>query len=100
MERMKTGLYLLCFLLLAGCQMTEEQDYANMADDICECMNKAVKDESDYNNCITYIENKYENLYSDESDEEFNKKLVEAMKKNTKCDAWVGFLEMGMENQQ
>ncbi len=69
----------LSFLVLS-CGATDE-DYNNMAADICACM----KNDQRPVQCVKDLESKYEDLYSYETEEDFQWKLVESMKKTEGC---------------
>lgn len=115
---------------LGACNMAGDDDYENMANDICDCMNKnteavsddmkqaiidavdsgkdaeqamqeiAMKDPAQamkdgqammdagpkVETCVTDLEKKYENVYSNESETEVEKRLLETLKKNKSCE--------------
>ena len=114
---------------LASCNVAGKDDYANVAEDICGCVNTKSEDISQgmktaimdavetgqdmesavdayatenpdqalkdglammelgerIEGCITELEVKYKDLYSSESDEEIERRLLEALEKNAKC---------------
>jgi len=113
----------------ASCNVAGKDDYANVAEDICGCVNSKSEDISEgmktaiidavetgqemeasvdayatenpdqaikdgvammelgerIEGCIADLEIKYKDLYSNESDEEIERRLLEALKKNDKC---------------
>ena len=115
---------------LGACNMAGDDDYENMANDICDCMNKNTETVSDdmkkaiidavdsgkapdeamqeiamkdpaqamkdgqammdagpkVEKCVTDLEKKYENVYSNETEAEVEKRLLETLKKNESCE--------------
>ena len=69
-------------ILLVSCGTTDE-DYQNMASDICDCM------KNEYAvSCVKDLEAKYEHLYSYETEEDFQRKLIEEMKNTPGCEEY------------
>lgn len=126
---------------LGACNMAGDEDYDNMANDICDCMNKNTASVSDgmktaiidavssnknpeqamqeiamkdpeqamkdgqamidagpkVETCITDLEKKYENVYSNETESEVEKRLLETLKKNKSCEWTYALYKMSVE---
>lgn len=89
---MKYILYSIIFL--SSCAATDE-DFDNMAKDICDCMIDSTKVEK--GNCVKELEDKYQDLNSYDSDEDFQKRLVESMKKVKGCEEYASFYESSLK---
>ncbi|MCR9172391.1 MAG: hypothetical protein NXI10_07875 [bacterium] len=130
--------------LLLGCNFASDDDYDNMAEEMCDCwqsindnvsrdfktamveaadegedlqvtmqrfqatyprvaqndLNAIAEIESaDFNNCLTDIETKYNEVYSTDSEEQRQKKLLSFIKKKKNCEVLYAFAkyEMYME---
>lgn len=126
---------------LGACNMAGDEDYDNMANDICDCMNKNTASVSDgmksaiidavssgknaeqamqeiamkdpeqamkdgqamidagpkVETCITDLEKKYENVYSNETESEVEKRLLETLKKNKSCEWTYSLYKMSVD---
>src|SRR3989338_5563569 len=106
-------------LSLGACNMADDSDYENMANDICDCVNKntdgisegmktaivdAVNSGKNVETAIQEIamedpEKKYENVYSSDTEAEVQKKLVETLKKNKSCAFTYAMYKLGTQMQ-
>src|SRR3989338_4295504 len=111
-------------LSLGACNMADDSDYENMANDICDCVNsgknvetaiqeiamedpaQAMKDaeemmglEAGMTKCGEDLEKKYENVYSSDTEAEVQKKLVETLKKNKSCAFTYAMYKLGTQMQ-
>lgn len=89
---MKYGIVLLLFLYACS---ADEKDFDDMAVDICHCMTDSLV--LDRNVCMGDFQKKYDQLNSYDSDEEFQEKLVNSMKKVKSCERYALLYEQSFK---
>ncbi len=80
-------------LILSSCA-ADEQDFDNMAKDICHCMTDSTV--IDPPQCMNEFQQKYDHLNSYDSDAQFQEKLVVSMKKVKGCEEYAKFYESSL----
>jgi len=86
---------LFTLLILISCS-ADEEDFDNMARDICHCMTDSTV--NDPEQCMFEFQQTYEHLNSNDSDNAFQKKLVVSMKKVKGCKEYAEFYESSLGN--
>ena len=128
-------------LALGSCNMANDDDYKNLAKDLCDCVNKNSKDISpkmreaiimsaengkdfekvlteaitedpaggmkDYNavmalmksmgTCVKDLEKKYKDIYTADTEDEMQKKLMDVFKAEKNCDLTYAIMKKGLE---
>ena len=85
----------IALLLLASCGATEE-DYENLASDMCGCMELGIMNPKTQK-CMEDLEKKYDNVYTTDDDATVEKKLLEKMREVDGCENSADLLEMGFK---
>lgn len=128
---------------IGSCNLADKDDYANVAEDMCSCLNSKSEDisqgmktaiidaveknqtiehameayalqnpdsmENDiiamaqlgesFEACGVDLEVKYKDLYTNDSDKEIQRRLLEALNKNQKCKWTAAITKAGMQDQ-
>lgn len=86
-------LLVISLIFLTSCA-ADEQDFDNMAIDICHCMTDSTV--NDPPQCMNEFQQNYDDLNSYDSDSEFQEKLVASMKKVKGCEEYAEFYESSL----
>ena len=71
----------IALLFLASCSFADQEDYDNMAKDLCECYSES----GDLDKCKKKLETDYGDLYTSGSEEETQEMIRKAFKKQKDC---------------